>query len=421
MNLLIRQARIAYPGHPRHGHITDIHIRDGRIAAMADALDPDAGTEILDAEGHYLSPGWLDLGVQTGDPGYEHRETLDTVRAAAAAGGYTAIACYPNTLPVTHSKSEVQYLRQHTMGGLVDCLPIGALSQGCAGTDIAEMMDMRAAGAVAFSDGKRPVQHAGVLLRALHYVKTFDGVVFNHPHDESIAAGGQMHEGITSASLGLKGLPALAEELMVQRDLSLVAYAGSRLHIANISTAGAVALLRAAKAQGMPVTCSVPAANLLLTDERLLGFDSQLKVLPPLRGNTDREALIAGLLDGTIDAITSNHVPLEEEAKKLEFPYAGFGMIGLETAFALANEALQGAEVGTLVEKLAIGPRRILNLPMPQFAVGEAACCTLFSTQHIWRLEAQDIRSRSRNTPFLGQPLRGRALAVVNNGHYEKR
>ncbi len=415
MDLLIKNVTIIDPNSETDQTQGDLLIRDGLIERIDTGIEAE-GVKMLDAGEAYVSPGWLDIGVYTGDPGYEQREDLETVRDAAAAGGFTSIACQPNTNPVMHTKSEILYVKNSTRGGLVDCYPIGAVSENCAGKDITEMIDMHAAGAVAFSDGRYPLQDSGLMLRALQYVTTFDGVVINQPLDYHIAGEGQIHEGIMSTSLGMKGIPAIAEELMTQRDLELLAYTGSRLHLANLSSAGAVQRLREAKARGLPVTGSVAVLNLAYSDEDLRDFDTNLKVLPPLRHAEDRAALWEGLKDGTIDIISSNHTPLEEERKKLEFPFAGFGAVMLETTYGLLQTTL-GAElpVETLVQCLALRPRQLFGLPAPRLEAGQPANITVFHPHKRWTPHLQDIRSRSRNTPLLGRELTGAVLAVVNN------
>ena len=396
----------------------DIGIRDGIIEAVGKDLPVPADAEVLAFEGTaHVSPGWFDVGIQTGDPGFEHREDLQSAAKAAAAGGFTAVACFPNTNPAVDSKSAVLYIRNKTAGGAVVFYPIGAISVHTEGKDLAELFDMHAAGATAFSDGNRPVQDAGLLLRALQYVKAFNGLIINWPHHKSIAAGGQMHEGVLSTMLGLKSIPALAEEVTVQRDLSLLAYAGGRLHLHLLSTRKGVELVRAAKAAGLPVTASVAVANLCFTDDCLAEFDSNWKVLPPLRDNSHREALLQGLTDGTIDFICSNHVPWDTEAKNLEFPFAEFGMIGLETAYALCRTYLQEQlSVETLVQKWAISPRRVLGLPIPEIKPGARADLTIFDPEASWTFTEQHIRSKSQNTPFLGQVFKGKVLGIVNRG-----
>jgi len=412
--MLLKNVRIVtgntdpYPTLPQ-----DIRLREGRIEAIGQ-LSPEAGEVVHEWPNAHVSPGWMDVGVHTGDPGYEHREDLQTAAAAAAAGGFTAVACFPNTQPATHSKSEVLYVLNKTAALPVRFFPIGAVSQGCEGKDLSELYDMHSAGAVAFSDGSHPVQDAGLLLRALQYASAFNGLIINQPHHKTLAAGGQMHEGLVSTSLGLRGLPALAEEIVVQRDLSLLEYAGGRLHLHLISTAKSVALLRAAKRAGLPVTASVAAANLCFTDERLADFNSNWKLLPPLRSTADSEALLEGLADGTLDFICSNHTPWDEEAKNLEFPYAEFGMIGLETCFAMCRTFLGNKlSINDWVEKIAVRPRQVLGLPVPEIREGAPAELTVFDPDAEWVLTEKDLRSKSRNTPLLGERLRGRVLLTI--------
>lgn len=418
MHWLIQQVTIADPGSPHDQRVVDVRLRDGKIAEVGEVLSTDGG-RLIAGQNRYLSPGWVDLGAVVGDPGHEQREDLETLAAAAAAGGYTQVAVWPNTDPVIHDKAGISYLVRNNPPGPVRIRPIGALSRDCKGTDITEMMDMRRAGAVAFSDGRQPVQHAGLMMRALLYVKTFDGVVISQPLDKSLAGRGQMHEGRVSTSLGLTGIPALAEAVMVERDLRLLAYTESRLHLANLSTAEAVQKVRAAKAEGLRVTASVPALNLLLDDSALADFDNNCKVLPPLRGLADRDALIDGLLDGTIDCMTSNHVPHEEEGKMLEFLHAEFGAEMLETAFAAANTALgERLTPSQWAEKLALAPRRALGLEAASIAEGRTADLTLFDPAMKWTPTLADIRSKSKNSPLLGRPLKGRPVAVFNREQY---
>ncbi len=414
MNILLKKIKIIDSASPHNGERTDIFIQNNVIEAIGQDLTAPDGVEILEADHACVSVGWFDVGVQANDPGKEHREDLISVCEAAAAGGFTGIAVQPNTFPVVHSKSEVLYIKNKTATSQVEVLPIGAISENAAGKDMTEIFDMHHAGAVAFSDGNQPIQDGGLLLRALQYTTMFDGLVMNHPHDRSVAAGGQMHEGVTSTSLGLRGIPSLSEELMLQRDLRLVAYAGARLHVVNISTADAVAQIRAAKKDGLRVTCSVAVANLVLDDAALADFDSNLKVLPPLRNVSDRAALHEGLKDGTIDFICSNHTPLEDEKKNLEFPYASFGMIGLETAFALSWTHLKNTlTLEKLVEKWSKNPREVLHLPRLKIAVGEKANLTVFQPDASWIFEEKDIRSKSKNTPFVGAHLQGKVLKII--------
>ena len=419
MLLLLKNVRIL--GEKNEKHPQDILIRDGVIEVIGENLPAGKGAEIWEWPNACVSPGWFDAGIQACDPGYEHREDLRTAGYAAAAGGFTSVAAFPNTSPAIHSKSEVLYIKNKTAGSPVTFYPIGAVSQGCEGKDLAELFDMHSAGAIAFSDGRKAVQDAGLLLRALLYVKAFNGLVINEPHHKTIAAGGQMHEGVISTSLGLKGVPTLAEEIMVQRDLSLLDYAHGRLHLHLLSTAKSVALVRAAKKAGLPVTASVAVANLCFTDEKLADFDSNWKLLPPLRSQSDADALIEGLKDGTIDFICSNHTPWDEESKNLEFPYAEFGIIGLETAFALCRTFLnKKLSVNDLIEKMAVAPRRVFGLQTPVIQPGARAEITVFDPDAEWILKENDIRSKSRNTPFIGRSFKGKVLGIVNNGQAVK-
>ena len=419
-DLLIQKATLINPGSTHHGKVRDILIKKGKIIEIKSRIKPTSKVKKIDATGAYVSPGWIDVGVQTGDPGFEHRETLQTVSQAAAAGGYTGIVCQPNTLPVIHSKSEVLYLQNRTDKSLVDVLPIGAISYECKGEDLTELYDMHNSGAVAFSDGKYPIQDAGLMLRSLQYVKAFNGLIINHPQEDSISKNAQLHEGVVSTTLGMPGFPSIAEELMLQRDIDLLAYTDSRLHVTNISTAGGVALLRAAKDRGLNITGSTPILNLIFEDNDLENFDSNLKVLPPLREKSDRKALLKGLKDGTLDYITSNHIPLEEEVKLVEFPYAKFGAIGLETVYPLLNTYLaKKFSAAQIVQMLAINPRKVLQLPIPEIKKDTTANLTIFHPALEWTYSKANIKSKSRNTSLLGKTFKGKILGVINNNKVE--
>lgn len=425
MHLLLKKARIITGKKNSGTH--DLLIRNGVIEAIGDTLPEGKGVAVWNLDGRCVSPGWMDVGAQAGDPGYEHREDLHSIARSAAAGGFTALAIFPNTKPALHSKSEILYVKNKTAGLPVDFYPVGALSSGCEGKDLAELYDMHSAGAIAFSDGRQAVQDAGLLMRAMQYARAFNGMIINEPQHKTIAAEGQMHEGVASTRLGMKGIPALAEELMVQRDLSLLGYAGGRLHVHLLSTRKSVDMVRAAKKAGLDVTASVAVANLCFTDEVLLGdtmpartgdaFDSNWKLLPPLRSSSDRNALIEGLADGTIDFIASNHTPWDRESKNLEFTYAEFGMIGLETAFPLCRTFLdQQLSLPDLVEKLSVRPRTVFGLPVPEIKPGARAELTLFDPEQEWALEEKHILSKSKNTPFIGQTFKGKVLGTINGG-----
>lgn len=414
MQLLIKNAILIDPASKYNGEKISLLIVKGQIEKIGKRLSAEKA-KVLDAKGASLSPGWLDIGVSVGDPGYEHREDFKSVERAALAGGYTSIACLPNTSPAIHSKSEVLYVKNMSGSSAVDFLPIGAVSENCAGKDITEMYDMRASGAVAFSDGKNPVQDSGLMMRALQYVQPFEGVIINQPLDENVAQSGQLHEGMISTSLGLRGIPSMAEELIVQRDIYLSEYTGSKLHLLNISTAESVRLVKLAKKKGISVTASVAAMNLAYTDEALFDFDSNFKVLPPLRSEKDRKALIEGLKDGTIDCITSNHTPLDVEDKNLEFLYAKFGAIGLQTTLSLTCQSLgNGVSPAFIFDKLTSCPRHILGLPAPSITIGQRANLTLFDLQKEWVMEKSCIFSKSKNSPLIGQTMKGQVLATIS-------
>lgn len=411
MNLLIKSATILDPGSSFHQQVADILIENGVITRIADDIDAD--TELFDAEGKYVSPGFFDLNCNVGELGLETKEDLRSGTMAAAAGGFTGIALMPNTQPPVHSKSEVEYLLNRSKGNLVDVYPLGTISQKREGKDLAEMYDMYQSGAKAFTDGSRPVQDAGLMERALLYAQGFDALVFSYPEDIAIAGKAKVNEGEISTLLGMKGIPSLAEELMVARDLYLAEYTVSRIHFTTISTARSVEPIREAKRKGIEVTCDVAAHHLILTDEALLGFDSLYKVKPPLRTADDVAALIKGLKDGTIDAIVSQHTPHEIEFKDVEFEVAEYGIIGLQTAFALALKA--GLPVELIVEKLAVNPREILGVELPVIAEDEKANLVVFDTDAEWEYTAANNKSKSANSPYIGQRLKGKVLLTYNN------
>lgn len=420
MQLLVKNAIIIDPSSKFHGEKVSIFIKKGRIEKIGKRLKKE-GVKIFDANGFTVSPGWMDIGTIVGEPGFEHREDFTSASKAAAAGGYTSLACFPNTNPSIHSKSQVLFLKNESQRRLVEFLPIGAISENCAGKDITEMYDMRASGAIAFSDGLNPVQDSGLMMRALQYVRPFDGVVINQPCDDYLAHGGQMHEGRVSTSLGLKGIPSMSEELMVQRDIYLTEYTESRLHLHNISTAGAVKLVREAKVKGLKVSCSVAAMNIACDESVLESFDTNFKVHPPLRKPSDIDALIEGLIDGTIDCITSNHTPLEAEKKELEFLFADFGAIGLESAFGLAWSTLSDKmPLEKLIEKFSSAPRKVLNMDGPKIKEGEMANMTFFNADENWEFTQKDILSKSKNSPFIGHQMKGKVKAVISNNKFSQ-
>ncbi|SEP33193.1 dihydroorotase family protein [Mucilaginibacter sp. OK283] len=416
MNLLIKSATILDPGSPFHQQIADILIENGVITRIADDIEADA--KLIEAEGKYVSPGFFDLNCNIGELGLETKEDITSGTQAAAAGGFTGVAMMPNTANPVHSKAEVEYLINRSKGNLVDVYPLGTISHKREGKDLAEMYDMFLSGAKAFTDGNRPVQDAGLMERALLYAQGFDAMVFSYPEDTAIAGKAKVNEGEISTLLGMKGIPSLAEELMIARDLYLAEYTVSKIHFSTISTARSVELIREAKRKGLEVTCDVAAHHLILTDEALLGFDSQYKVKPPLRTRDDVKALIKGLKDGTIDAIVSQHTPHEIEFKDVEFEVAAYGMVGFQTVLPLALKA--GLPVELLVEKLAINPREILGVAVPVIAEGEKANLVLFDIDAEWEYNSKSNMSKSINSPFIGDTLKGKVLLTYNNKQISK-
>ena len=416
-NLLIQSVTVLHPESPFNGQTVDVLISNGKIAEIGKKIDgSNKNASIFDAKGQFLSPGFLDINANFGEPGLETKEDMETGCATAAAGGFTAVALMPNTQPPIHSKAEVSYLLNKSQNHLVDILPIGSISHHREGKEMAEMFDMQKSGAIAFSDGNKPVSNAGLMSRALLYTKSFNGLIFSYAEDQDIAAKGKMNEGVMSTFLGMKGNPSLAEELMVSRDLYLAEYNEARIHFSTISSHRSVDLIRKAKKAGVKVTCDVAAHHLVLSEDNLEGFDSQYKVKPPLRTKADQKALIAGLKDGTIDAIVSQHTPHEIEFKDVEFEIASYGIIGLQTVLPLALKS--GLTPEMIVEKLAISPRKLLGIAIPGFDLGISANFILINPIEKWTLNEKSNKSKSYNSPFMGQELTGKVNLVYNNEQY---
>jgi len=405
-------ARTAAPG--------DLLVEDGRIVATGAPGTLAAGDAAeVGARGLLVMPGLVDMHVHLREPGYEYKETIVTGAKAALAGGFTSVACMANTEPVNDSAAVTQFIIERArIAGGARVYPIGALSLGLKGERLAEIGEMHRAGIVAVSDDGRPVMHAGLMRRALEYTRMFNLPVIAHEEDEHLANGGVMNEGAMALRLGLRGTPAAAEEVMIARDLALVRLTGGRLHVAHISTAGAVALIREAKAQGLAVTAEVTPHHLFLTEEAVEGYGTDAKMAPPLRTKADIDALRAGLADGTIDAIATDHAPHHRDEKEVEFDSAANGIVGLETALPLALRLVADgvADLPTIVARMTVGPARVLGLPAGTLAAGAEADLTLVDPARRWRVEARSFRSKGRNTPFEGWDVVGRAVAVLVGG-----
>jgi dihydroorotase len=397
-----------------HRQKTNILIAEGRIAAIGNMIEA-GDAELIAADGLMVSPGWLDMRSLSGQPGYEHRETLQSLSSVAAAGGFTDVALLPNTYPVMQTADAVAAVKNFRNELPVAFHPIAAASTDAKGEEMSELLDLHYAGAVAFSDGINTTYKTSLIIKILLYLKQFNGLFINVSNEKSLAEYGQMHEGVQSTLLGLKGIPSLAEEMGIRQHLQLLTYTGGKLHFSCISSADGVHLIRRAKEEGFAVTADVASYHLAFTDEDLNGFDTNLKVMPPLRTATDRAALIEGLADGTIDAIVSNHLPLDTEAKELEFDLSDFGMINLQTSFAVAN-TFGKISAEKIVQLLAVNPRRILGLPPITVQPGSVAHLTIFHPSETWTFNQNTNYSLSANTPFFGQTFAGRVYGTVRDG-----
>lgn len=415
MNILLKQVLITDPNSPFNGKLFDILIEENKISKIAAQLN-DKATVVVDEPGLSVSPGWVDIFSHFCDPGYEFKETLQTGADAAAAGGYTRVFTLPNTKPVTDNKSLVEYAARQSADFPVYIHPIGAITRNAEGKDLAEMYDMLHSGAVAFSDGLHPVQSPGLFLKALQYVKAFNGVLIQVPVDKSIGASGLINEGIISTRLGLPGMPSIAEESILKRDIDLARYAGSKIHFTGVSTLQSLNLIREAKKEGLDVTCSVTPYHLFFCDEDLQSYDTYLKVNPPVRTKADMLALRDAIIDGTVDCIASHHLPQDWDHKICEFEYASFGMTGLETAFAVVNHLLEQLSNDRMVELFSLNARNIFNLPATNISEGAAAELTLYRRNKQTIMQKTDFRSKSANSAFTDRELKGKVKGIVNKG-----
>lgn len=420
-DLLLRGGRLLDPETGEEREL-DVLIRDGTIEAVGEHLGGE-GIQEYDCSGKLISPGWIDMHVHLREPGFEYKETIATGARAAASGGFTAVACMPNTEPPIHTRDVVEFIVERAEATPVDVYPIACVSKHRKGKELTEMADLVDGGAVAFSDDGAPVQHAGLMRRALEYSSTLDRPIINHMEELTLNQGGHMHEGVVSTRLGIAGIPGLAEEVMIARDVLLAEFTGGYIHVAHISTATAVDLVRRAKKRGIQVTAEACPHHFSLTDEAVeaMDFDTHTKMHPPLRSRADVEAIKEGFRDGTIDAICTDHAPHATFEKEVEYIAAPFGILGLETAWGLTGrELIQPGILSTAdaVRKLTVEPRRILRIPLPKIEKGEAANLTIFDATTEWTFEARHIQSKSRNTPYVGDKMVGRAWAIYNKKQF---
>lgn len=411
MNALIKSATVLDSQSSHHGKTVDIRIKNGKILDIGINLEASKGEKTIQKDNLYISQGWFDCSVSMGQPGYEERETIENGLHVAAASGFTDVAITPNTNPILDTSAGISYVKKMAEGHLSSVHPIGALSRKSEGHDLAELYDMQQAGAVAFGDYQKSISNPNLLKIALQYTQGFNGLVLSYPQENKLVGKGIVNEGEVSTRLGLKGSPALAESIAVARDLHILEYTGGKLHIPTISTAASVALIRDAKAKGLDVSCSVAIANLYFTDEVLENFDTNFKLLPPLRTIEDKNALLEGIKDGTIDMVTSNHNPLNIEHKKVEFDNASYGSI--------AQEATLGALLTLVSEKKAVklltnGRSRFTGTSFP-IEEGNEANITMFDTKGVFSFRESDILSKSNNAAFLGAKLKGKVYGVIAN------
>jgi len=417
-SLLITGGRVIDPASGGDA-IADVLIRDGRIESIGTGLNATDVT-VLHAEGAIVAPGFIDMHVHLREPGFEHAETIESGAKAAAAGGFTTICCMPNTQPVNDSATVTSYIVQRAREiAKVNVFPIGAITKGSLGVELAAIGSMREAGIVAISDDGRPVMNARVMRRAMELARALDILVIDHCEDLDLSAGGDMHEGIQSVRLGLHGIPSAAEDVMVARDLLLAELTGARYHVAHLSTSNAVTMVAFAKTRGLPVTCEVTPHHFAITDEELSGYDSNYKMKPPLRCRHDAEAVIEGIVNGTVDAIATDHAPHPGSEKMQEFERCPFGITGLETAIGLSlAELVHKDKIGLMrfVELFTTGPANVLKLDRGTLAPGAPADVTVFDLNSEWTYDVQQSYSKSRNSPFHGRRFRGGPLATIVGG-----
>jgi dihydroorotase len=410
MKFIIRSAKIIDSKSPFHNKTVDILIVDGFIKKIGTSISNSENAEEIQLDNLHVSQGWFDSSVCLGEPGFEDRETIANGLTVAAKSGFTAIALQPNSFPIIDNQSQVNFVLNKALGCATQLYPIGALSKESTGKDMAELYDMKKAGAIAFGDYNKSLDNANLLKIALQYVQDFDGLIVAFSQDENIKGNGVANEGIVSTRLGLKGIPNLAEELQIARNLFLLEYTGGRLHIPTISTKKSAQLIKDAKANGLQVTCSVAVHHLVLTDEKLEGFDTRYKVSPPLRTETDRNALLKAIKDGTIDMITSDHNPMDIEHKKMEFDGAKNGTIGLESCFGTLMTVLP---LEVVIEKLTSG-KKTFGIPEEIIANGSKANLTLFNPDFKSVFSKSSILSKSKNSAFLGTEIQGKVYGIIN-------
>ena len=411
MTILVRNALIKDIHSTFHNKSVDLLISNGIITEIGNNVKAKAD-QIIESEHLHVSPGWVDLFVSGTDPGYEHKDSLNSIAAASAQGGFTHVLLTPNSKPVVQNKTGVHYITDHHHPFPVNLHPIGAITKNTEGKELTEMVEMKTAGALAFSDGSKPVQSSGLIIKALQYVKAFNGLIIQLPEDQSVAPNGQMNEGIVSTQIGLPGKPALAEDIMVSRDIELAQYTDSQLHLTGVTTQKSIDTIRYAKQAGINVTVSATPHHLYFSETDLIDYDTNLKVNPPLRTDKERLALIESLKKGEIDCISSHHTAQNLDLKNCEFEYAGAGMVGLESAFGVLG--ILHIDIDKILELICVNPRKIVNLNNT-IEIGSTADLTLFNPAIEYEFSASDIKSKCSNSPFIGKKLKGKVLGTILN------
>ena len=423
MNILIKSAKIIDVNSKYHNKNYDILIQDEVITHIDKIINPEKlnlkkeNLVLFKQKNLHVSTGWFDLHVNFGEPGFEQKETLESGTNAAIKGGFTGVLVMPNNNPNIDNRSMVEYIKNITSDNIIDVIPAGNITKNQKGTNIVEMHDMNKAGCNVFTDDKNSLQKNELMKIAMLYSKDTNSTIMNFPIEKSLANDGKMNEGIVSTRLGIKGIPSISEEIMVDRDLNLCDYTNCKLHLSYLSTKKSVDKLHIAKQKGLNVTADVALHNLILTDDLVNNFDTRYKVLPPLRNPEDNNALIMGIINDTIDAISTDHCPITDEEKKIEFDNAAFGIIGLESAFGiLVKNIVPKVSLSKLIQKISTNPRKISGLPLISVEEGQIANLTLFDPDKEWIFNDDDIKSKSNNTPFIGEKLKGKPIAIINNG-----
>lgn len=414
MKYLLKRARIIDNNSAYHGKIVDVLIDKGVITSIEKEITVD-DAKLIESKDLHISTGWIDLQAHIQDPGYEYKEDILSAGEAAASGGFTRVCVSAVNQPVSDNKGQLEYIFKQSKDNLVEFLPFGAVSKNAAGKELADLADMHQAGAIAFSDGKRSCSNPNLLYRALRYCQSFEGLVFNFPHTASLAPDGVMNEGVVSTELGLKGLPEIAEEIMLARDLSILEYTGGKLHFHTLSSPKSLQLIAEAKKKGLQVSCDIATYHLLLSDENVKEFDSRYKTIPPLRSKDSINGLIKAVKKGVIDALCSDHYPEDIEQKKREFNTAAFGIINLQTAFSSAYTALhKHLSIDEIIPLFTSGPANVLGIENTSIDVGVSANLTVFDPSLEFQFTKDQVLSKSNNSPFFNHKLKGRVIACFN-------